>query len=94
MGEYYIVRSDKAGVFFGRIEERRGDEVTMTDVRKLWYWDGACAIEQLAKDGTKKPWNCKFTVTVDSMVILDVIQVIPCTKMVEKSLREVQEWGV
>lgn len=94
MGEYYIVRSDKAGVFFGRIEERRGDEVTMTDVRKLWYWDGACAIEQLAKDGTKKPWNCKFTVTVDSMVILDVIQVIPCTKMAEKSLREVQEWGV
>lgn len=39
----YIVRCDRAGVFFGKIKERNGSEVTMTDVRKLWSWDGACA---------------------------------------------------
>ena len=41
----YIVRCDRAGVFFGKIKERNGSEVTMTDVRKLWSWDGACAVE-------------------------------------------------
>lgn len=34
----YIVRCDRAGVFFGKIKERNGSEVTMTEVRKLWSW--------------------------------------------------------
>ena len=49
--KYYIVRADRAGVFFGNIKERNGSEVTMTNVRRLWYWDGACAVEQLAVNG-------------------------------------------
>lgn len=32
----YIVRADRAGVFFGKIKERNGDEITMTDVRRIW----------------------------------------------------------
>ena len=40
----YIVRCDRAGVFFGKIKARNGSEVTMTEVRKLWSWDGACAV--------------------------------------------------
>ena len=59
----YIIRCDRAGVFFGKIKERTGSEVTMTEVRKIWSWDGACAVEQLAQDGTKAPGNCRFTVT-------------------------------
>lgn len=39
-----IVRCDRAGVFFGAIKEHRGTEATMTNVRKLWYWNGACAV--------------------------------------------------
>ena len=31
----YIVRSDRAGVFFGQIKNRSGSEVTMTDVRRI-----------------------------------------------------------
>lgn len=58
----YIVRCDRAGVFFGKIKERNGSEVTMAEVRKLWSWGGACAVEQLAKDGTKTPGDCRFTV--------------------------------
>ena len=44
----YIVRCDRAGVFFGKIKERNGSEVTMTEVRKLWSWDGACAVEPVS----------------------------------------------
>ena len=40
----YIVRGDRSGVFFGEIKERNGREVTMTNVRRLWYWDGAASI--------------------------------------------------
>lgn len=88
----YIVRCDRAGVFFGEIKERRGDEVTMTNVRKLWYWDGACAVEQLAMEGAKNPSNCQFTVTVPEMELIGVIQVLPCTEDAATSIEAVREW--
>lgn len=92
MEKYYIVRAKDAGVFAGNIKERNGDEVTMTNVRRLWYWDGACSISQLAVDGTKKPENCKFTVTVPEMVILGAIEIIPCSDVAEHSIKAVKEW--
>lgn len=90
--DWYIIRSDKAGVFFGHIAERDGSEVTMTDVRRIWYWDGAASLSQLAVDGVSKPHNCKFTVTVSEMVILGVIEIIPCTEKAIASIQGVKEW--
>ena len=90
--QMYIVRCDRAGVFFGAIKERSGTEATMTTVRKLWYWDGAAAVEQLAVDGTSAPENCEFTVTVPEMVVTGVIQVIPCTEKAAASLGGVKAW--
>ena len=90
--KYFIVRGDRSGVFAGNIKKREGREVTMTNVRRLWYWDGACSISQLAKDGTAAPQNCKFTVSVDELLVLDAIEIILCTKKAEKSIKEVKEW--
>ncbi len=90
--QYFIVRCDCAGVFFGKIKERTSDEVTMTDVRKLWYWAGANAVEQLAADGTKQPQNCNFTITVSEMVIANPIQIIPCTEAAVTNIKAVREW--
>lgn len=94
MEQYYIIRADRAGVFFGQIESRNGDEVTMRNVRRIWYWDGANSISQLAVDGTAKPNNCKFTVTVEQMTILGVIEIIPCTEKATKSIMAVREWKI
>jgi hypothetical protein len=90
--QYYIVRADRAGVFFGKIKEATHGEVTMTDVRKIWHWEGACAVEQLAMDGTKKPNDCKFTVVVPEMTIANPIQIIPCTEKATESLSGVSIW--
>lgn len=92
MEQYYIVRTSRAGVFFGKIKERNHEEITMTDVRKIWYWAGACAVEQLAIDGTKHPQDCKLTIIVPEMVIAEPIQIIPCTEKATKILAEVAEW--
>lgn len=88
----YIVRTKNAGVFYGEIETRSHDEIEMRNVRKLWYWDGAAAIEQLAMNGTKAPNNCKFTVTVPSMIIADPIQIIEATEEACKSIEAVKVW--
>ena len=89
---FYIVRADRAGVFFGHIRERVGSEVTMTNVRRLWYWSGACSLSQLAVDGVKNPGECKFPVIVPEMTILGVIEIIPANEAAVKSIEAVKPW--
>jgi len=87
-----IIRGDRSGVFYGELENRNGQEVKLKKCRRLWYWDGACSISELAKTGTKRPDNCKFTVTIDNIEILDAIEVIECTDISIKSIESVKEW--
>lgn len=90
--QYCILRTERAGVFAGTIKERNGSEVTMTDARRLWYWDGAASLSQLAVEGTSKPRNCKFTVVVPEITVLGAIEIIPCTEEAEASIKGVKEW--
>jgi hypothetical protein len=90
--KYYIVRGDRSGVFFGRINYQDGKEVQMNDVRCIWYWDGAASIVELAQNGVKYPENCKFTVTVEELTIIDAIEIIPCTEEATAIIKAVKEW--
>ena len=87
-----IVRADRAGVFYGEIKERNGSEVVMINVRRIWYWDGAASLSQLATEGTTNPSKCKFTVYVPEITILGVIEIIPCSDKAVKSIEGVAEW--
>lgn len=88
----YIIRCDRAGVFYAEIKERRGSEADLVNARCLWYWDGAASLLQLANEGVKAPKNCQFTVTVPSMTVLGVIEIIPCTEESVESIDGVAEW--
>lgn len=88
----YIIRCDRAGVFYAEIKERRGDEADLVNARRLWYWEGAASLSQLATEGVKAPENCKFTVTVPSMTVLGVIELIPCSEAAVLSIDGVPEW--
>ena len=89
---YCMVRTYSAGVFAGYVESREGKEATLRNARRIWYWDGAATLSQLAKEGTKKPENCRFTVYVNSITILDAVEIIPCTDEAIKSIEGVREW--
>ena len=91
-GKYVIVRGDRSGVFAGTLESYEGREVVLTKCRRLWYWDGAASISQIAKEGVKRPNSCKFTVTVERIVILDAIEIIPTTAEAETIIKAVKEW--
>lgn len=91
-GKKVIVRGDRSGVFYGTLADRNGQEVELSNCRRIWYWDGAASISQLAAEGVKKPKNCKFTMSVDSIVITDAIEIIPCTEDAIKSIEEVSVW--
>lgn len=93
IGKKVIVRSYGAGVFFGTLNEceRCEDKYTveLLDCRRLWQWAGACSITQLAVDGTKKPAECRFTITEKSIVITSVIEFHECSEGAIKSIESV-----
>lgn len=44
VGQYCIIRSDRAGVFAGTVSEVDGQTVILNDARRLWYWTGASKV--------------------------------------------------
>ena len=92
IGKYVIVRGDRSGVFSGELVAQNGRNVELVNCRRLWYWDGAASISQIAKDGVKYPHKCKFTVTVDRIAILDTIEIIPTTAEAEAIIKAVKVW--
>lgn len=87
-----IFRGDRSGVFFGTLVAKEGREVEIKNCRRLWYWQGACSLSEIAKIGTTNPNECKFTVTVNTLIITDCIEIIPCTETAIKVIEEVREW--
>lgn len=91
---YVIVRTYSAGVFAGEIESRNGQEVVLTNARRIWYWSGAASISQLAMEGTKDPKNCKFPPEVKKITLLQVIEILETTEEAEKSIKDVPVWKI
>lgn len=93
-GKYFIVRCDRASVFAGEIVEQNGQEVVMRNARRIWSWSGAATLSQMAIDGVKYPDRCKFSMTVDEIVLLDAIEIIPCTEKAENCIKGVSVWKI
>jgi len=90
--KYVIVRTCNAGVFAGYIESRNGQEVVMKKARRLWYWDGASSLSQLAMEGVKRPENCKFPCEVDRVELFEVIEILDVTKEAQENIGNVPVW--
>jgi len=90
--EYKIIRTYSAGVFAGYLEKRTGDEVVLKKACRLWYWDGAASLSQLAMEGVSKPKNCKFPCEVDEILLLGVVEVISATAKAKASIDGVKIW--
>jgi len=90
--EYVIVRTYSAGVFAGYLKSRNGKEIVLANARRLWYWDGAASLSQLATEGVSKPQNCKFPCEVDAITLTEAIEIIPCTEKARLSIKGVKIW--
>jgi hypothetical protein len=91
--KYVIVRTYSAGVFAGELESKNGQEVVLKNARRLWYWDGAASLSQLAMEGTSKPENCKFPCEVERVELLQAIEILDVTDKAKKSIKSVEIWS-
>jgi hypothetical protein len=87
-----IVRANEAGVFFGEVVKQDGTTVVMRNARRLWYWDGAASLSELAQNGTTNPNACKFPCPVEEIQIFNVIEILSVTSDAAKSIDRVKVW--
>ena len=91
---YQIVRTYSAGVFAGqtKILSKDGKRVEIRNARRLWFWDGAASLSELAQRGTSKPKKCKFPAPVDRLEVTEAIELIDVTDAARASIEDVPVW--
>ena len=91
-GDYVVVRTYSAGVHAGYLDSRDGQEVVLKQTRRLWKWDGAATLSQVAGKGISKPKSCKFPAPIAEITLTQAIEIIPCTKDAREIIEGAPEW--
>lgn len=53
INETVIARIERAGVFMGILTHIDSDIVRLTNVRRIYYWEGALSVTDMASNGIK-----------------------------------------
>lgn len=94
IGTIVIVRTYSAGVHMGELAERNGKEVLLKNAKRIWYWEGAATLSQLAVDGPGKPEKTKIPVAVPEIFLTEAIEIIPVSKKALDAFERVPVWSV
>lgn len=84
IGTFVVVRTYSAGVHVGTLASRDGKEVTLTDARRIWYWNGANTLHEIALSGVGK--GSKVSETVPSVLLTEAIEIIGATEAARANL--------
>jgi hypothetical protein len=90
---YCIIRCRDAGVHAGELISRKGREVKLRNSRRLWRWWSRFSLSELALEGPRKDKisECRFAASIPSIELLEVCEVIPCSRSAEKSIKAVPD---
>ena len=87
-----MVRTYSAGVFYGKLVSKNGKEGILENARRVYYWEGAATLSQLANSGTSLPEKCKFPEEVPLVELTEIIEIIPVSIEALKTLNKVKVW--
>lgn len=91
IGKYVIIRTYSAGVHFGELSEKSGNEVILKNARRLYYWktNGGISLSEVANSGLHD--DSKVCSVVDK-IWLDAIEIIPCTSDSITSIQDKKDY--
>lgn len=95
MSRYVIVRTYAMGVFAGELLPESTETLkVLKNARRIWYWEGAASLSQLAVDGTSKPESCKFPVEVPRVELTSPqgFEVLDVSDKARESIASVPVW--
>ena len=91
IGQEVIVRTYSAGSWFGRLKEKAGDEVILTEARRMWRWwaKESISLSGVALYGINQE-KSRIAGAIDS-VWLQAIEIIPISGKAAELIRTAQE---
>lgn len=92
VGKVCMIRTYSAGVHFGEVVSKNGQNVVLKNARRVWYWASACSLSQLAMEGDKKPKDCKISMEVNEIELDQAIEVIPMTSEAIENFKGIAPW--
>jgi hypothetical protein len=93
IGKYVMCRTFSAGVFAGTLISLEDKVALLKNARRIWYWEGAATLSQLAAEGTKFPEKCKFPCEVEEVLLTEAVEIIPITDKAKESIASVPVWA-
>lgn len=93
-GKKVVVRGIQSGVFFGVLADINGQEVELHNCRNIWNWRGAANLNQIAVDGIKHLGNSKISMSVDTIILTDICEIIPLSEKAIANLEGAEPWRV
>jgi hypothetical protein len=78
-GKFVLIRTYSAGVHFGTLEEMEGQNVRLSKARRLWSWQGALSLSEIAMKGVTLSGS-KISVPVDEIILTQAIEIILVSK--------------
>mgnify|MGYP006355597097 CR=1 FL=1 len=88
IGKYCIARCYSAGVHAGIVQSVDGENVVLSNSRRLWSWkakDGV-ALSGVAQTGVQS--GCKIDVANPEIYLTGVCELIPCSATAEDSIND------
>ena len=86
IGKKAIIRTYSAGVHYGEVAEKEGNEIILKNARRLWYWktqNKGISLSEIANHGVHK--DSKVCEVVE-LIWLQPVEIIICTKEAVKSI--------
>lgn len=74
--KFVLIRTRSAGVHFGTLLNKDGQEVHLKNARRLWSWNGALSLSEVAMKGVTLS-SSKISVPVDEIILPEAIEIIP-----------------
>jgi hypothetical protein len=74
-GTFVLVRTMGAGVHYGTIEEMEGQCIRLSNARRIWSWQGALSLSEIATKGLNVSAS-KIAAAVSEIILPTAIEVI------------------
>jgi hypothetical protein len=79
-------------VFSGELLWEKDDKVCLRNARRIFYWEGAASLSQLAAEGVKNAGKCLFPREVGEVIIHKPVETIKLTEAAVESINSVKIW--
>jgi hypothetical protein len=95
IGKKVLIRSYASGVHFGTLESEQftlsGKVVTLSNARRIHYWEGAASLSQVAIDGIK---TGRVAMVLPTIEVVNIIETIPLSDAAITNLENQPVWKV